>query len=469
MFRPDSLSDTTPAVLAYVQGLAKAPPAGDAQDSEGSGASTTPGELGHVYITSLRCVSKLARSRQLLLQPRAPPSTASFVRVVVSLLGYTLMDQVDGSDDSEAAPLPWWTPTQAKDTKAHDVEYAVALVDDTGGVRSCRIALRSKPVSVFSAAMVDELTVDAQQCSTAATPAPGDGGATRSSNSSSSNSTSSATEKAATCVPRAVAAFHSCVQHHEAATLQNMALGVARLLDDHDDGGGAASPEWMIDVPLYSVVLCVEDTHTTRLHRVQRLTTPLLRAATTGGGGGAADGPLGAVTRVLATLHTWCAASLTSTAPPGSSPPQCTLTHAQLRELHQSMTSLCCAETRPVTGDAAAAATPACVVHCQLGVSRSPSVVLLFYMDVFASQLRAAVAASVEAAVVAESSDTATAAAATAGSASLAVFNGLLGALVLARARVRPNVCFAAQLLSHWAQCTAPHPPPSAAPPSTRC
>ncbi|AYU77144.1 Dual specificity phosphatase, catalytic domain containing protein, putative [Leishmania donovani] len=535
MFCRDTLCDTTPAVIDFLNGLStaasKSPCSGDGALQHGHNAQSCMPVMGHVFLSSLLCVSRLARKRQLLLKslkPSALPPRASatpsmegiavqspsaagagdtvFVRLVLSLLGHALMRQATmapcaaapGDNASlQAAPLPWWPATSAPSESAQDFVYDVQCVgdeDDRAGDNvgfseehapgvghtpftastsvHCRIVLRSHPVAIFSPAMMSELTLDAEQRTSVASRTGCHGGAPG----ADSSEAVDAEAVSGSCVARALEVFDARVRDHEEACLRQIAEIVGslqRLLEkpatevqspgglastgfpsesangDASRLGGCASPlhEWTIDVPIYGVVLCIEDTHATRLERVRRLTTPLLQAAT--GCGNAAGGPLGPVTQVLSKLHTWCAASTAASFTSSASPDafSCvpgirTITRMHVTELRQLVDShLKDSQTAaarlpgpayPATVgyDASQAlAAPACVVHCQLGVSRSPSVVMLFYMDVLASQLRAAASAA---------------------EAPLDIYHGLLNALVQARHQVRPNVCFSAQLLSLW-------------------
>lgn len=532
----DTLCDTTPAVIDFLNSLSPASKSpstgGGGAPQDGHNVQSCMPVMGHVFLTSLLCISRLARRRQLLLQslqqsallPRASamPSMENvtvqhrsaaaaeagdtvFVRLVLSLLGHTVMKQATkapctatpGDNASpQAVPLPWWAATSAPSEHAQDVVYDVQCVDDaddrvgdnvglskehapeaghtpftarTGA--HCRIVLRSHPVVIFSPAMMSELALDAEQRASVASRNGCHGGA------AGTDSSEAVDAEAVTgsCVARALEVFDARVRHHEEACLRQIAEIVGslqRLLEkpatevekpgelastglpsDSANGDaarldGCASPlhGWTVDVPIYGVVVCIEDTHATRLERVRRLTTPLLQAAT--GCGDAAGGPLGPVTQVLSKLHTWCAASTaasTSSASPGASactPALRAITRMHVtelrqlveRHLHKSQTAAARlpgpAYPATVGYDASQTlAAPACVVHCQLGVSRSPSVVMLFYMDMFAPQLRAAASAA---------------------EAALNIFHGLLNALVQARHQVRPNVCFSAQLLSLW-------------------
>ncbi|AIN96495.1 hypothetical protein LPMP_130660 [Leishmania panamensis] len=542
MFCSDTLCDTTPAVIHFINGISTActsPSSGGSALQDGHCEQTPLPVMGHIFLTSLLCVSRLARKRQLLLQsvqlPASPPTASAtpsveeitaqsmdqppsataagnttFVRLVLSLLGQTMTKRAapaprasapgDGNASPQAAPLPWWPATSAPRQSTQDVVYVVQCVGgesdgagDNAGLcqahvpsgghapvtssttANCRIILRSSPVPIFSSEMMAELALDAEQCASVASRT---GYGSRAPGTDSSEDVD-AEAVADSCVARALEVFDSCVRHHEEACLRQISkLGdlLEQLLERpaaevHSAGEvaskGAPSAtttsdisqlgscvsqlyEWTIDVPIYGVVLCVKDTHATRLERVHRLTTPLLQAAT--GCGDAAGGPLGPVTQTLAKLHTWCAASTTtasSTSSTSLGTPSCTpairtLTRSHVTELRrfvaghfekpQTAAARPLGPANPATvsyGASLASATPACIVHCQLGVSRSPSVVMLFYMDVFAPQLRAALSAA---------------------AAPLSIFDGLLSALVQARPQVRPNVCFAAQLLSLWKQ-----------------
>ncbi|KAG5505272.1 hypothetical protein JIQ42_07479 [Leishmania sp. Namibia] len=519
----DALCDTTPAVRDFISGLSGACALPSSDDGTGHDSHCGPRclqAMGHVFLTSLLCVSRLARKRQLLLRRlerhAAPPSPSAdtttdhtaFVRLVLSLLEPTKVAQAttapcasapgDDGAPPEAAPLPWWAATSAPSESAQDVVYTALCVGDNAELRQenapdgslarlttahCRIVLRSIPVPTFSAATTDELTLDAELGASAISKAGDDGRAPDASRRAGVNAEAAAD----VCVARALKDFDACVRHHEEACLRQIAEVVGSLQqlleqpatevgrtgevaskDVPPDGavgdvsqlGSCTSPlhEWTVDVPIYGVVLRIEDTQATRLKRVRRLTTPLLQAAT--GCGDVRGGPLGPVTQVLTKLHTWCTASRTAASSPSSASlgtPSCTpalptLTCSQVKELRQLIARLLedsqgaaaaspPGPANPTTVSYSAprvSVAPACVVHCQLGVSRSPSVVMLFYMDMLAPQLRAAASAAAE---------------------PLAIFNGLLGALVRARRQVRPNVCFAAQLISLWQQLMQPDTP----------
>ncbi|GET86927.1 hypothetical protein, conserved [Leishmania tarentolae] len=535
MFYRDTLCDTTPAVINFLNSLSAAsesPCRGNgAQDVHH--ASPCMPVMGHVFLTSLRCVSRLARKRQLLLKhlqqpsrlPResATPSSQDaavqsssvaaeaagntvFVRLVLSLLGHALVrpeatapctSAPDGSASPRAAPLPWWTVDSASSESTEDVIYDIQCVLDEDpqcganvgpsekhapGVGNtplpprtpvrCRIILRSNPVAICSPVMMSELALGAEQCASVTPEAGCDGGGPG----TGSGETAGTETVTGSCVARTLEVFDTCVRQHEGACLRQISEVVGSLQhfleksakevqspgerastdlpadtvnDDAPPLGGCTSPlhEWIIDVPVYGVTLCIEDTHATRLEHVRRLTTPLLQAAT--GCGDTAGGPLGPVTQILSKLHVWCAASTTGSSISSTSTGAVSYTPAlgtvarthvmELRQLVESHLKNLQTVTAPPPGSASPAAmchdasqalaAPACVVHCQLGVSRSPSVVMLFYMDVLAPHLRAASSAA---------------------EAPLDTYYGLMNALIQARRQVRPNVCFSAQLLSLW-------------------
>lgn len=529
MFRQDALSNTTPAVTGFIKGLTQPADAVSATCSSGSssGAESSPHATGHVLLTSLMCVSRLARRRQLLLHTETPagdasaalpPSTAGtnlsrtlLVRLVLSLLGQTMMEVTTANPSSASAgtqeaatggaTLPWWPEGEPTATEERDLDvvYAVRYIDSdaaelgsntatapatataevtesacapgAGAVR--RLALRSRPVPVFAAELIEELAEDAQRCADVVMT---------DSDSDDDDAAEAAVARAAAAasvVERARAVADACFRRHEARCLQQLAAVVDALLvapsaAPHPAGAhsarvhetladlascaaaeraaAAAWPEWVVEVPIYGVALRVEDSQATRLARVRRLTTPLLLAATSSGSSNSpAAAPLSAVTHVLALLHSWCTAERH-----GGSALVATPTRVQLTALRdliehyrvawegengagvEAAASPCSCAT--LTLSPCMSAAPACVVHCQLGVSRSPSVVMLFYMDLFATPLRRAVTAA--AAAGNEDGD----------AAALRVFHGLLSALVQARRRVRPNVCFAVQLLALWQQ-----------------
>ncbi|KAG5509561.1 hypothetical protein JKF63_06266 [Porcisia hertigi] len=521
MSHPDTLSDTTPVVINFVNDLAAARTSSGSDYGAQQDRRLRPGcqpVMGNVFLTSLPSLSRLARKRQLLLQtvkspvssscPSAPATArnAVFVRMVLSLRGGAKKEAAmatrapvsgDGEASQQTEPLPWWTSSSASNESAQDVVYDVQCMSDTdvrnqervsGGNHvvltaiPCRIVLRSKPVPVLSSALVHELALDAQLCATAASGSD-DHARTRDTNKSEDVG---AEAVSGSCVARALKAFDACVNHHERACLCQIAdvvESLQRLLEQpdteirgtgeragedlssqgpNDDAsrlGSSVSPlhEWTIDVPIYGVVICIEDTQATRLERVRRLTTPLMKAAT--GCSNAAGGPLGPVTQALAKLHTWCTASTAlasvtqsaSLSTPAPTPELRPLTSSQVAELHQLVVGHLenpQAHTPSLQESGYSAAVnnstpralpaPACIVHCQLGVSRSPSVVMLFYMDVFVTQLRMAVSAA---------------------AAPMEIFYGLQNALVQARHRVQPNVCFAAQLLSLWNKLMHPNTP----------
>ena len=318
------------------------------------------------------------------------------------------------------------------------------------------------------------------------------------------------------CLAAALADFRACVCRHELRSLRSVAHACERLLlrldvlssdqreagNSEDEGleggseaqqGGAsdAATVIVIPVPMYGVALSMEDNQDTRLERVGHLTTPLLREAT------GEQSPLRALTAVLLQLEAWATDAperqhpsratpseaqaapsrlLSSQATPDADTAKAStahlqlpllLTRARLSRLHAESLSLLISASSP-TFEAPAASIasldvmksaapdvllPACLVHCQLGVSRSPSVVLLYYMDVFQPQWRRAAQLQSQARRPAKESSVSAATSLVDRTVAVEGFYTLLRALVRARARVKPNVCFAVQLLSLWNKC----------------
>ena len=264
-------------------------------------------------------------------------------------------------------------------------------------------------------------------------------------------------------------------------------------------GASDAATVIVIPVPMYGVALSMEDNQDTRLERVGHLTTPLLREAT------GEQSPLRALTAVLLQLEAWATDAperqhpsratpseaqaapsrlLSSQATPDADTAKAStahlqlpllLTRARLSRLHacvtqvlqtESLSLLISASSPTFEAPAASIASldvmksaapdvllPACLVHCQLGVSRSPSVVLLYYMDVFQPQWRRAAQLQSQARRPAKESSVSAATSLVDRTVAVEGFYTLLRALVRARARVKPNVCFAVQLLSLWNKC----------------
>ncbi|KPA76483.1 hypothetical protein ABB37_07793 [Leptomonas pyrrhocoris] len=383
---------------------------------------------------------------------------------------------------------------------------------ENGGFR-CHVVLRSYPVAVFSTGVVRSLSQYWHEGPSLARQADADHDGAK-------ESASSAFDSTAACLPAALEVFRARVRRHEVRSLRSVAHTCAKLLRELDaftrsekakeecEVGSRSRPhevlqrgtEYVIPVPIYGVALPVEDNQATRLERVGHLTTPLLQEVT---GKQSLMQPL---TAVLHQLHEWAtteppapppfAALATPPAAPSRLSVAATLdpTSPALRLLLLTRTRLLCLQQyvhRALQSGAAPLSLsesstspivelevektcpvdllrPACLVHCQLGVSRSPSVVFLFYMDVFRSCCRRAAlrrsreqhtggGVGIRERGSSEARDPSNCIGASADGAfevdpdvAVELFHSFLHALVQARPRVKPNVCFAVQLLSQW-------------------
>jgi hypothetical protein len=399
----------------------------------------------------------------------------------VAYNAYCLSGSVAGKS-SQPSRLRPFTPT----TMAHDKGFA------------CRLELRSYPVAVLPSSVIRALS---QYWHNGPTSSRGDADKVEEQGHDMTSDASpsllgTASSVTAPCVAQALELFRERVCSHERSSLicvTHMCTTLLRRLDTvsaqgstspakseaecHDNGGlGDGDNEdklpIVIPVPVYGVALAVEDNQATRLERVENFTTPLLREAT------GVRSPMRPLTAILHQLHAWATEdghkeeehSLRQSV---HAVPQLVLTRERLGKLHRYASHVLACATTPLSDLEVVQrcpldlVLPACLVHCQLGVSRSPSVVLLFYMHLFRSQWRcSAMQKTCEAArqmrnCSAKSEDTTKAATEKDAStddaditvhlvAAAEVFHSLLAALARARPRVKPNVCFAAQLLALW-------------------
>ncbi|KPI88651.1 hypothetical protein ABL78_2255 [Leptomonas seymouri] len=361
----------------------------------------------------------------------------------------------------------------------------------------CQVVVRSYPVAVFSS---DAMHALAQYWHCDTSPAL-QGDATTDGK---QKTPTPALSTSASCVTSALDEFRERVRRHELHSLLSVArtceallreLDACRQSEDSTNSQGREAMEGvasreravthssklLIPVPIYGAHLSVEDNQATRLERVGHLTTPLLREVT------GEQSPMRPLTAVLHQIRVWAAETPQIQPPNAPSSEQheapstlLLLTRARLLHLREDVRHFIEGESlsRPANYPPDSVATawdlesrcpldvllPACLVHCQLGVSRSPSVVLLFYMDVFRASCR--LAARLRSREQHQGGDACVSEGQTTGAGSqpsvtalevdvavMAVFQDLLSALVRARARVKPNLCFAVQLLSLWKKC----------------